>query len=116
VEHVVYYVPNIDVYSRKAWAIDAQYTDLMDNLELRKSRSQIYVCKGTITSIDTTKPQRAFMNVGTETNPLIIYVENSSKTTWEEGKSYDLYADAYGMYDSKPWLIVRYTYPYTGKK
>lgn len=114
VEHVVYYVPNIDVYSRKAWAIDKQYTDLMDNLDLRKSRSQIYVCKGTITSIDTTKPQRAFMNVGTEASPLMIYVENTSKTTWEEGKSYDLYADAYGMYDSKPWLIARYTYPYTG--
>ena len=63
-----------------------------------------------ITAIDTTKPQRAFMNVGTEESPLIIYVENSSKTTWEVGKSYRLYGDAYGMYDSKPWLVVRYTY------
>ena len=110
VEHVVYYVPNIDIYSRKAWDITTQYTDLMENLNLRKSKSQIYVCKGIIIEIDTTKPQRAFMNVGTEENPLIIYVENSSKTTWEEGKHYELYADAYGMYDSKPWLITRYTY------
>lgn len=110
VEHTVYYVPNIDDYSRKAWDIVTQYTDLMDNLELRKSKSQIYVCKGVITSIDTTKPQRAFMNVGTEDDPLLIYVENSSKTTWEVGKSYRLYGDAYGMYDSKPWLVVRYTY------
>ena len=110
VEHVIYYVPNIDIYSRKAWDIKTQYTDLMDNLDIRKKNSQIYVCKGTITSIDTTKPQRAYMNVGTEESPLIIYVENSSRTTWEEGTHYELYADAYGMYDSKPWLICRYTY------
>ena len=110
VEHVVYYVPNVDVYSRKAWDIKTQYTDLMDNLELRKSKSQIYVCIGKITSIETTKPQRAFMNVGTEESPLLIYVENSSRTEWVEGENYRLYGDAYGMYDSKPWLIVRYTY------
>lgn len=112
VEHQVYYVPNIDVYSRQAWDIVTQYTDLMDNLDLRKSKSQIYVCKGQITSVETTKPQRAFMNVGTEDSPIMIYVENSSKTTWVEGTSYRLYADAYGMYDSKPWLVVRYTYPF----
>lgn len=112
VEHVVYYVPNIDVYSRKAWDIQTQYTDLMDNLNVRKAKSQIYVCKGTITKIDTTKPQRAYMNIGTEENPRLIYVENSSKTTWEEGQFYRLYADAYGMYDSVPWLIARYTYTY----
>ena len=111
VEHVVYYVPNIDIYSRKAWDIKTQYTDLMDNMSLRKEKSQIYVCKGVITSIDTTKPQRAYMNIGTEESPLMIYVENSSRTTWEEGKYYRLYADAFGMYDSLPWLITRYTYP-----
>ena len=110
VEHVVYYVPNIDNYSTKAWDIVSQYTDLMDNIELRKSRNQIYVCKGVITSIETTKPQRAFMNVGTEESPLLIYVENSSKTVWEAGKSYDIYADAFGLYNGKPWLIARYTY------
>ncbi len=110
VEHVVYYVPNIDIYSRKAWDIVKEYTDLMDNMELRKANSQIYVCKGVITSIETTKPQRAFMNVGTEESPLLVYVENASKTEWEVGLSYDLYGDAYGMYNSKPWLVVRYTY------
>ena len=82
----------------------------MDNLNIRKANSQIYVCKGKILSIDTTKPQRAFMNVGTDENPIVIYVENSTKTTWEAGAYYRLYADAYGMYDSKPWLIARYTY------
>lgn len=110
VEHNVYYVPNIDVYSRKAWDIVTQYRDLMDNMDLRKANSQIYVCKGIITSIETTKPQRAFMNVGTEESPLMVFVENSSKTTWEVGQSYRLYGDAFGMYQSAPWLVVRYTY------
>lgn len=112
VEHIVYYVPNIDIYSRKAWDIKTQYTDLMDNLDLRKRNSQIYVCKGVVTKIDTTKPQRVYLNIGTEESPLMIYVENSSKTVWEEGKYYRLYADAYGMYDSLPWLVARYTYTY----
>jgi hypothetical protein len=110
VEHVVYYVPNIDKYSRAAWDIVSQFTDLMNNFELRKAKSQIYVCPGVVTSIETTKPQRAFVNCGTEENPLMIYVENSSRTTWVEGTSYRLYADLFGMYDGKPWLIVRYTY------
>lgn len=110
VEHVVYYVPNIDNYSTVAWPIVQEYTDLMDNIELRKAKPQIYYCPGVITSIETTKPQRAFMNVGTEDSPLLIYVENASKTEWVEGTSYDLYADAYGMYNNKPWLIARYTY------
>ncbi len=110
VEHVVYYVPNIDIYSKKAWSVLRDYNDLMDNIDLRKRQSQIYECKGVITSIETTKPQRAFMNVGTEESPLLIYVENSSRTEWEVGQSYRLYADAFGMYSSKPWLVVRYTY------
>ena len=110
VEHSVYYVPNIDVYSRKAWDIVSQYTDLMDNLETRRDNHQIYVCQGVITSNDTTKPQRSFLNVGTEEDPIVVYVENSSKTTWQVGETYKLYGDVYGMYDSKPWLIVRYTY------
>ena len=112
VEHIVYYVPNIDKYSRVAWDIKTQYTDLMDNMSVRKANSQIYVCKGTITKLDTSKPQRAYMNIGTEENPQLIYIENSSKTTWDENTYYRVYADAYGMYDSIPWLIVRYTYDY----
>ncbi|MDD3409376.1 MAG: hypothetical protein PHY12_01055 [Eubacteriales bacterium] len=110
VEYTVYYVPSIDVYSRKAWDIVKQYTDLMDNIELRKAKTQIYVCIGTITSIETTKPQRAFMECTTADGTVTVYVENQTKTTWEEGVKYRLYADAYGMYSSKPWLIARYTY------
>lgn len=111
VEHNVIYVPNVDIYSRKAWSMKDMYTNYMDNLSTRVANQQIYICqKAIVTSIETTKPQRAFVNVGTEESPMLVYVENGSRTTWEVGKCYDLYGDAYGMYDSKPWLIVRYTY------
>lgn len=111
VEHNVTYVPNVDIYSRKAWSMKDMYTNYMDNLSTRVANQQIYICqKAIVTSIETTKPQRAFVNVGTEESPMLVYVENGSRTTWEVGKYYDLYGDAYGMYDSKPWLIVRYTY------
>ena len=110
VEYSVYYVPSIDVYSRKAWDIVTQYNDLMDNIDLRKNNSQIYVCVGKIVSIETTKPQRAFMDCTTKDGTVTVYIENSSQTQWNEGQSYRLYADAYGMYSSKPWLIARYTY------
>ncbi|HIR81732.1 MAG TPA: hypothetical protein IAD37_10575 [Candidatus Limiplasma merdipullorum] len=111
VEHNVTYVPNVDIYSRKAWSMKDMYTNYMDNLSTRVANQQIYICqKAIVTSIETTKPQRAFVNVGTEESPMLVYVENGSRTTWEVGKCYDLYGDAYGMYDSKPWLIVRYTY------
>ena len=110
VEYTVYYVPSIDIYSRKAWDIVTQYNDLMDNMDLRKSNSQIYVCVGTITSIETTKPQRAFMECTTKDGTVTVYIENSSQTVWNEGQRYRLYADAYGMYSSKPWLVARYTY------
>ena len=110
VEYTVYYVPSIDVYSRKAWDIVTQYNDLMDNIDLRKEHSQIYVCIGKIVSIETTKPQRAFMECTTSNGSVTIYIENSSQTTWNEGQSYRLYADAYGMYSSKPWLVARFTY------
>lgn len=110
VEHTVYYVPSVDVYTRKAWDIVTQYTELMDNLDLRKKNSQIYLMEGVITSIETTKPQRAYMDCTTKDGTVTVYVENMSRTTWVEGESYTLYGDAYGMYNSKPWLIVRYTY------
>lgn len=110
VEHVIYYVPDIDVYSRRAWDVAKDYADLLNNMDARKKSSQIYVCQGYISSIETTKPQRAFMNCGTEESPIMVYVENSSRTTWVEGERYKLYGDVYGMYDSKPWLIVRYTF------
>ena len=109
-EYTVYYVPSVDKYSRVAWDIVSQYTDLMDNMSLRKSKNQIYVCIGEILSIETTRPQRAFMECTNAAGTVTVYVENQTKTTWEVGQEYRLYGDAYGMYSQAPWLIVRYTY------
>ena len=109
-EYVVYFVPSVDKYSRKAWDIVSQYTDLMDNMPLRKDNNQIYVCIGKILSIETTRPQRAFMECTNAAGTVTVYVENQTKTNWEVGQSYRLYGDAYGMYSQVPWLIVRYTY------
>ena len=41
-----------------------------------------------------------------------MLVQNFSKTTWEEGQYYRIYADVYGSYDNMPWLYARYTYAY----
>lgn len=109
-EYTVYYVPTVDVYSRKAWDIVSQYSDLMDNMTLRKSNNQIYVCTGEILSIETTRPQRAYMECTNAAGTVTVYVENQTDSTWVAGESYRLYGDAYGMYNSVPWLIVRYTY------
>lgn len=111
VDYNVYYVPSIDVYSRAAWAMNsAGYYELLDNLAVRVKRSQIYVCIGEMTSIETSNPQRGFIQCGTEEEPLLVYIENSTQTTWVEGKKYRLYADAFGTYSGKPWLVARYTY------
>ena len=75
VEHNVTYVPNVDIYSRKAWSMKDMYTNYMDNLSTRVANQQIYICqKAIVTSIETTKPQRAFVNVGTEESPMLVYV------------------------------------------
>ena len=39
-----------------------------------------------------------------------VLVENFTKTTWEVGKYYRIYADVYGTYDGMPWLCARYTH------
>lgn len=109
-EYVVYYVPSVDIYSKKAWDIVSQYTELMDNMTVRKNNNQIYVCIGEILSIETTRPQRAFMECTNAAGTVTVYVENQTKTTWVVGQSYKLFGDAYGMYSQVPWLIVRYTY------
>ena len=60
--------------------------------------------------IITESPQLAVMNCGTEERPLRILLENRSNVAWEIGKSYRVYADAYGLYRDMPRLSGRYTY------
>ena len=55
-------------------------------------------------------PQMAIMycSVDGQSHPVVL--ENQTKTTWESGTYYRIYADVYGTYDGMPWLVARYTY------
>lgn len=108
ITHTVYYMPNADIYTRRAWDLDSQYTDLINYINIRKGT--IYMGIGTIERIISTAPQMAIMNIGNETFEKLVMIENSSKTTWEIGEKYRIYGDAYGLYDTMPRLTVRYTY------
>ena len=108
ISHTVYYMPNADVYTRRAWDLDAQYTDLINYISIRKG--VIYTGTGTVVRIISTAPQMAIMNIGTETLEKLVMIENSSKTTWAVGTKYRIYGDVYGLYGNMPRLTVRYTY------
>ena len=108
ITHTVYYMPNADIYTRRAWDLNAQYTDLINYINIRKGT--IYMGIGTVERIISTAPQMAIMNIGTDTFEKRIMIENSSKTTWAVGEKYRIYGEAYGLYDTMPRLTVRYTY------
>lgn len=110
-EHLVYYLPNPEVYTPKAWALNASdYTELMNNISLRIQNAQIYLCYGTITEIMSSKPQLALMDTGKDGRTQLVMLQNESKTTWEVGKQYRVYADVSGVYNNMPRLMGRYTY------
>jgi hypothetical protein len=112
----VYYVPPVDEYTKKAWGLDTSdsglynYADILSNNAQRVKSTQIYQCIGVITEIISTKPQLAIMNTGTEEKTQYVMLENSTRTTWEVGNSYKIFADAFGMYNDMPRLVARYTY------
>ncbi|MBQ7785842.1 MAG: hypothetical protein IJ381_06820 [Clostridia bacterium] len=110
ITHTVYYMPNADLYTRRAWDLDSQYSDLINYIGLRKQQGTIYMGEGVITSIISTMPQMAIMNIGTDTLEKLVMIENSSKTTWNVGTRYKIFGDVYGLYDNMPRLTVRYTY------
>ena len=110
-EKTVYYVPYASTYTPKAWPMDAtNYIEFLNNANVRVARTQIYVCKGVITEILSSKPQLALMDTGAEGSERLVLLENMSGETWEVGQRYRVYADAYGIYDGKPRLVARYTY------
>ena len=108
ISHTVYYMPNADIYTRRAWDLESQYADLVNYINIRKGT--IYTGTGTITRIISTVPQMAVMEIGEAPFQKEVMLENSSKTTWAVGTRYRIYGDAYGMYDTMPRLTVRYTY------
>lgn len=114
IEFNVYYLPNPNEYTTKAWALNDGfgYADLLANLAKRIEKTQVYVMTGTVTEIVSNRPQLVILDAGDgkTSSPLYVMLENQTKTTWELDKRYTIYADAYGMYDNFPRLIARYTY------
>lgn len=113
VDYTIYYVPSANIYTRAAWPLnkDAEYNELLNNIEVRAARSQVYLGVGTIAYfVSETKPQMAVMYCSDDGQTRPVLLENQTKTTWKVGQYYKIYCDAYGTYNGMPWLIARYTY------
>ena len=111
VEHTVYYVPPANEYTVKAWPLSAEgYSELLSNMAYRASYGQVYVVTGIVQYSVSEKPQMVVINTSEDGKSQPVLVRNYSRTTWEVGQYYRLYADAYSTYNSMPWLNARYTY------
>ena len=111
VEHTVYYVPPAIEYTKKAWPLSAEgYSELLSNLTHRASYGQVYEVKGVVQYSVSEKPQMVVINTSEDGKSQPVLVQNYSRTVWEVGQYYRLFADAYSSYNSMPWLNARYTY------
>ena len=111
VDHVVYYVPIADKYTTKAFKLEeSDYSELLANIDARSKMGTIYEVKGYIVSIESQKPQMAIINTSEDGKSRPVYIVNRSKTKWEVGNYYRLFADVYGTYGTYPAMYVRYTY------
>ncbi len=111
VEHTVYYVPPANEYTVKAWPLSAEgYSELLSNMAVRSSYGQVYVVTGVVQYSVSEKPQMVVINTSEDGKSQPVLVQNYSRTTWQVGQYYRLYADAYSTYNSMPWLNARYTY------
>ncbi|MCR4886631.1 MAG: zinc ribbon domain-containing protein [Clostridiales bacterium] len=114
VKHEVYYVPVAAIYTRKAWDMNAQYFDYLNNSEKRIENTQIYLCKGEIVQILSEKPQMAVMKLDSSQERTVL-LRNYTNDRWAVGMVGRVFADAYGVYDGTPWLNGRYSYLETPK-
>lgn len=110
VTHTVYYCPQASIYTRKAWDMDTNYIEFLNNAPRRIANTQIYVCEGEITQIMAERPQLAIMTLDSKTPGRTVLVENQSTDNWKVGQRMRVFADAYGLYNGMPRLIARYTY------
>ena len=111
VNYVIYYVPTASVYSAKAWPLSsAEYSELVGNITYRAEHNQVYVVMAPLAYIVSDKPQMGVFYTSDDGKSQPVLVENFTKTTWQVGTYYRIYADAYGTYDGMPWLCGRYTY------
>jgi hypothetical protein len=111
VEHTVYYVPPASEYTVRAWPLSAEgYSELLSNMAVRSAAGQVYVVTGVVQREVSDKPQMVVINTSEDGKGQPVLVQNYSRTHWEVGSYYRLYADAYSTYNSMPWLNARYTY------
>lgn len=111
VDYVVYYVPEPNIYTPKAWPLNADgYSELLSNITVRAERTQIYLAAGTVQYVVSEKPQMVVMNTSEDGKSQPVLLENFTKTNWVVGEYYRVYGDAYGTYNGMPWLAARYTY------
>jgi len=112
VDYVIYYLPNQDDYTRKAWSLTnaADYSELMGNISFRAERTQIYVAMGEFSEFVTGSPQMGIMYCSADGTSQPVLLENKTKTTWKKGVTYRIYADVKGSYNGMPWLVARYCY------
>ena len=111
VNHDVYYLPRPEIYTKKAWPLTAEgYSELLSNIQVRAANNQVYVIKGVVQRVEFEKPQRVIIYTSEDGKSQPVLVENKTKTKWEVGKYYRIYADASSTYNSMPLLIARYTY------
>ena len=108
----VYYLPTLNEYSRKAWAMD--YKQLTQCWDIWKGR--IFKCSGTVAAVLETEPQQILvLDVSKDGSGKYIVIENlSNLSVTEPGGKYDFYADVSGTrreYNGKnyPYLIGRYS-------
>ncbi len=113
VDYTIYYVPSPDDYTTVAWPLNADrdYNELLNNIEARAAKTQVYLGVGTIAYfVSEEKPQLAVMYCSDDGKSRPVLLENQTKTTWKVGEFYNIYCDAFGTYNGMPWLIARYTY------
>ncbi len=111
VEHTVYYLPPASEYTTKAWPLDeAGYSELLSNITYRAEHSQVYLVTGVVQYSVSDKPQMVVINTSPDGKSQPVLVQNYTKTNWEVGNYYRIYADANSTYNSMPWLNARYTY------
>ncbi len=111
IEYTIYYVPNVDVYTRRVWSLqNGGYSELVGNINIRAAESRAYEVKGICREIITDKPQVAVFYTSADGQSQPVVVQNHTKMVWEIGRYYRMYADVSGPYNNMPKLEVRYCY------
>ena len=103
----VYYLPTLNEYSRKAWAMD--YTQLTRCWDIWAGR--IFKCTGTVEAVLSTEPQVIVLDVSEDQSGDFLVIENLSGTSiTEPGDKFDFYADVSGAREEYMGKVYPYLY------